>query len=336
MMRRASIAMLAAAAIAGCGSASTPLGTPGSSAPAFAPDRAASAKQYDGRVFVSDLVNDAVWICPANFHDIRNGFTFPIGQLSGISKPVQIAVDRNGTIYVANSQTNASGAGSITIYPRGQTTPTRTLTTGLNTTMGVAVDVHGTVYASNKLLGSIEIFPKGASNPSVTITANLTGPDGLAVNGSGDLFIADSSANDVLILAHGSKTPKSLGLTGLSRPTGLAIDSQGNLYVANLLGASSRVSIYASGATKPTRSFAVRGPFRLVDQPMMLSITPSDILMVSAFSSLGRVKGEWEGDGAVATGYAAGQSQPMWREYNQSYNYGEFIIYDDAVFQPAR
>lgn len=333
-IRRASVAA-AAAVFAGCSSAGTPVGGLAPSGESFAP-HAQPATQYDGRVYVSDLVNGSVWICPANFHDIRNGFTFPTGQLSGVSNPVQIAVDRDGTVYVANSQTDASGAGSVTIYPRGHTAPARTLTAGLNTSMGVAVDSAGTVYVSNKLLGSIESFAKGQSVPSATITANLKGPDGLAVNRAGDLFVADSSANDVLVLAHGTKTPKSLGLRGLTRPTGIAVDARSNLYVANLLGTSSSVAVYGPHATKPSREFAVRGPYRLVDQPLMLSIAPGDMLIVSAFSSLRRIQGVWSAYGAVASGYASGASRPAWREFNQSFNSGEFVTYDDAVFVPAR
>jgi DNA-binding beta-propeller fold protein YncE len=334
VIRRASVTA-AAALFAGCSSAGTP---PGGLAPGAEPfvAHARPATQYDGSVFVSDLVNGTVWICPANFHDIRNGFTFPTGQLSGVSNPVQIAVDRDGTVYVANSQTDASGAGSVTIYPRGRTAPARTLTAGLNTSLGVAVDSAGTVYVSNKLLGSIEKFAKGESVPSATITANLKGPDGLAVNRAGDLFIADSAANDVLMLVHGTKTPKSLGLGDITRPTGIAVDALGNLYVANLLGASSSIAVYPPHATKPSRKFAVRGPYSLVDQPLMLSIAPGDMLIVSAFSSLRRIQGVWSAYGAVASGYAAGESRPMWREFNQSFNYGEFVTYDDAVFVPAR
>ncbi|MBV8530170.1 MAG: hypothetical protein JO104_02550, partial [Candidatus Eremiobacteraeota bacterium] len=101
---RASIALAAASLVAGCGGAGTPVGAP-------APIDQGSARaigekngtQYNGKVFVSDLINDAVWICPANFYDIRNGFTYPTGQLSGVSNPVQIAVDREGTVYVANA-----------------------------------------------------------------------------------------------------------------------------------------------------------------------------------------------------------------------------------------
>jgi serine/threonine-protein kinase len=207
---------------------------------------------------------------------------------------------------------------------------------GLNTSMGIAVDSAGTVFVSNKLAGSIKIFPKGKSAPSATITANLIGPDALAVNRAGDLFIADSSANDVLVLAPGTKTPKSRGLHGLVRPTGIAVDSHGNLYISNLVGAESRIAVYAPNATKPSRVFGVRGPYGLIDEPLMISTTPNDILIVSSFSTMHDVHGVWETEGGVAAGFAPGQSKPMWLEYNQLFESGEFVVYDDAVFQPAR
>ncbi|MBV8725778.1 MAG: hypothetical protein JO351_09665 [Candidatus Eremiobacteraeota bacterium] len=335
--RRACAGAGTIAFIAGCAAQNAPLAAPvpiGSGLPLTLGARAGG--EYDGKVFVSDLVNGTVWICPVNFYDIRNGFTFPTGQLSGVSNPVQIAVDREGTVYVANAQTDAAGDGAVTIYPRGHTAPSRTLTTGLNTSLGVAVDSAGTVYVSNKLVASVEVFPKGASAPSSTITANLKGPDGVAVDRAGDLFIADSSANDVLELRHGSTTPQSLHLSGLLRPTGIAVGPHGEVYVANLMGGASFVAVYSPRDTKPSRTFRVRGPYGLFDQPLMLSLARGDLLIVSAFGSLARMNGVWSGYGAVAAGYASGQAKPLWLEYNQMFNYGEFVTYDDAVFQPAR
>lgn len=336
MMGRSCVVAATFAAFAGCAGQNAPLGAPASNAQPPLFSRGHPAGGFDGKVFVSDLFNGTVWICPANFYDIRNGFTFPTGQLSGVANPVQIAVDRQGTVYVANAQTDATGAGSVTIYPRGHTAPARTLTAGLNTSMGIAVDSAGTVYVSNKLFASLEVFPKGASTPSATITANLKGPDGLAVDRAGNLFIADSSENDVLELQHGTTTPKSLGLSDLLRPTGIAVGNHGDVYVSNVMGGASYISVYAPHSAKPSRSFAVRGPYGLIDEPLMLSIAPTDILIVSAFASLAHVKGVWTGNGAVAAGYARGSSKPMWLEYNQQFNYGEFVVYDDAVFQPAR
>ena len=157
-------------------------------------------------------------LCTAN-KNIRTGYLPSSNQLQGVSNPSQLAVDAHGTLYVANAQTDASGAGSIAIYPRGATSPTRTLTAGLNTTEGVAVDSAGTVYASNKYQASIVVFAKGKSAPQATIKKNLVGPDGLAVDKAGNLYIADSSANDVLKLSPKSKVPQSLHLKNFCGPT---------------------------------------------------------------------------------------------------------------------
>ena len=340
--RRAFAASAAIALLSGCGGQGSRFGPPSSNATGTSYRAGAAEKAgYNGNVFVSDVGNDSVWICPANFHDIRNGFTFPTGQLSGVSSPVQIAVDSSGTVYVANSLVDASGAGSITEYPRGQTSPSRTLTSGLYSTSGVAVDSARTVYASNKFLGSIEIFPKGKSTPTATITTNLIGPDALAVDKAGDLFIADSSANDVLKLARGSKTPQSLHLAGLARPTGIAVDSHGTLYVGNLAGAASNVTAYSAGARNPSRTMRVLGP-RLgrgggaIGEPLMLSIAPGDILIASAFFAMRSIKGQWVEWGPAADGFLPGESQPSWIEYNQNFGPSQIIGYDDAVFAPAR
>jgi hypothetical protein len=331
MMRNivAPAALVFLAACGGLGSQVAPSAPGIAGAAAVAPHG-----RYAGTVFVSDLDNDAVWICPANSGDIRDGYLPATGQLQGTSDPMQLAVDAQGTIYVANAQTDAGGAGSVTEYPRGATLPSRTLTAGLNTSTGVAVDSAGTVYVSNKYLATIVVFAKGKETPKETITANLTGPDGLAVDKSDDLFIADSSSNDVLELVHGSKTPNSLHLADLSRPVGVAVDNRGNLFVSNLLGASSTVAMYPPRSTSPKLTIVVPGPpygsESTIGEPAMLSVTkPGNILIASAPISLALIGGkEWFGFSPAVVGFVAGQNQPLWSEYaNTGY---------DAVFQPAK
>jgi hypothetical protein len=245
-----------------------------------------------------------------------------------------MAVDAQGTLYVANAQIDATGAGEIAEYPRGTTSPARTLKTGLNTTTGVAVDSNGTIYASNKYWGSIVVFPKGETSPNETIKASLSGPDGLAVDKANDLFVADSSANDVLELTHGSKTPKSLHLKGLARPVGVALDRHGNLFVSNYLGASSNVMVYPRGSRSPSQTIVVPGPpygsESTIAESMMLSVSnPADVLIASAPISLALIDGqEWFGYEPAIVGYISGQTQPAWSVYN--------VIGDDAVFQPGK
>ncbi len=325
-------ALGALAFLTACGGGGSPAVPPGNGM-SWTADAAAHAK-YAGNVFVSDPDNDTVWVCPATGNDIRRGFGSPTQQLQGVSDPVQIAVDAQGTIYVANAQVNEAGAGSVTEYPRGATSPSRTLTSGLNTSTGVAVDSTGNVYVSNKYLASIVVFGKGKNTPKETIKSNLRGPDGLAVDAADDLFIADSTADDVLELVHGSTTPQSLHLKSLSRPLGVAIDARGDLYVSNLLAQSSNVTIYAPGMKTPKATIIVPGPVygseSTIAEPMMLSITrPGNLLLASAPISLALVDGkEWFGYEPAVVGFASGQTQPLWSNYNNTAN--------DAVFQPAK
>jgi sugar lactone lactonase YvrE len=266
--------------------------------------------------------------------DILHGYLPSSNQLQGVSDPSQLAIDAQGTLYVANAQTDASGAGSIAIYPRGVTSPARTLTTGLNTTEGVAVDSAGTVYASNKYLASIVIYPKDQSVPRATIRKNLVGPDGLAVDKAGNLYIADSSAEDVLKLTPKSKVPQSLHLKKLLRPYGVALDSKGNLYVSNMMGALSTVAEYAPGSTAPKAQFVVPGPKfgteSTIGEPAMLSMAqPGDVLIAGVPLSLALIGGqEWFGYQPAVVGFAAGQTQPLWGQYDTT-GY-------DAVFQPEK
>jgi hypothetical protein len=301
---------------------------------AAAARQAAGQGRNNGLVYVSDLQNDTVWICPANFENIEDGYVAATGQLQGIQNPSQLAVDSHGTIYVANAQIDASGTGQIAEYPRGATSPSTTLTSGLNTTTGVAVDSNGNVYASNKFLGTVVMFPKGKSTPSKTFHGKLSGPDGLALDAANDLFIADGSANEVFEVAHGSSAPRSLGLHGIQRPIGIAVDSKNNLYVSNLLGASSTVTVYSAGSTNPKETIVVPGPLygseRTIAEPAMLSITkPGDILIVSAPITLALVSSEeYFGYLATTVAYARGSTTPLWSNTNTTGT--------DAIFQPGK
>ena len=285
------------------------------------------AAQKEGRgigtVFISDLISNAVWVCSGN---INYGMLPPSAQLQGVASPVQMALDRAGTLYVANAQVNGSG-GSVTEYSRGSLYPARTLTSGLNTSTGVAVDSSGTVYVSNKYSGSIEVFPSGQTRPAATINANLVGPDGLAVDRRDNLYIVDGARRDVLKLAHGSMTPRPLHLQHLSTPIGIAIDSNNNLYVSNLKASMSDISEYPPNATTPSQTFIVPGqPIgseSTVGQPMMLSMS-RDTLLASTTFSIQLQSGLLSGPSVVA--FTAGQSQPLWIGYG--------VWATDAVFLP--
>src|SRR5580658_5416384 len=127
------------------------------------PTASPDASRYAGLLFVADGIAQSVYVCPTG--NLRVGVQPATEQLQGVTTPTQLAIDASGTVYVANGQIDANGDGAIGVYPRGQLTPSRTLSTGLNTVTGVAVDSSGNVYASNKYLATVSVFASGGSQP---------------------------------------------------------------------------------------------------------------------------------------------------------------------------
>ena len=64
------------------------------------------------------------------------------------SWPVSVAVDTDGTVYVANIHVGANGPGSVSIYARGATEKIRTLTLPNFKVMSLALDAQHNLYVS--------------------------------------------------------------------------------------------------------------------------------------------------------------------------------------------
>lgn len=178
-------------------------------------------------LFVSDIDADAIRLFPANKKNPKQNGSIT----TGISLPVNVAVDLHGMLYVANN-----GDSTVTEYPVGTTSPSVTLSGGqLIDPNGIAVDNKGTVYVtSGASAGScyVLVYPKGASMPSEQING-FDLPVGLAIDKRGNLYVGDALQNAVWKVSKGSTTPTKLSLSGLDDPVGIAIDPSNNLWVAN-------------------------------------------------------------------------------------------------------
>jgi sugar lactone lactonase YvrE len=205
-------------------------------------------------LFVSDIDADAIRLFPAKKKNPKQNGTIT----TGINLPVNVAVDPQGKLYVANN-----GNSTVTEYPFGATSPSVTLSGGqLVYPNGIAVDNKGTVYVtSGATAGScyVLVYPKGASTPSEQIDG-FDLPVGLAIDKSGNLYVGDALQNAVWEVPSGSTTPGKLSLNGLDDPVGVAIDPSNNLWVANNanstvlgfhLGDSSAFATITSGLSGP-------------------------------------------------------------------------------------
>ena len=82
--------------------------------------------------------------------------------------PTGLAFDSSNNLYVGNF-----GPNTVTEYAPGTTTPSKTISTGINEPTGLAFDKQGTLYVSN-FAGTVTEYPAGytTGNPSATLTAS--------------------------------------------------------------------------------------------------------------------------------------------------------------------
>ncbi len=220
------------------------------------------------------------------------------GSLTGLAGPEQIAADRSGNLYVANS------SGSITEYAQtatGNVAPLRKIAgaaTGLGGGVyGIAVDAAGDVYASNHYRNSVtEYSPTANGNvaPIATLTGSATGvqqPLGLAIDPAGHLWV-DSAGAIVEFAAGANGNASPIGVIAgpqVLSTSVIAFDPAGNLFVsANLPGpaGTSEYSVeeFAAGATgDPTPIATLHGADTALNGPAGLGFLPgaAEQLLVS-------------------------------------------------------
>jgi hypothetical protein len=149
----------------------------------------------------------------------------------GIGLPTALAVAPNGDLVVGNGLFSLSSKGSdVVVYPAGKSSPSLTITAGLQSLYDVAVDADGNIYVANvrnkKARASITVYRKGHTNVWRSIHS------------------------------------------GVTAPVRLAFDSSGRLYVANAPNnRTNTIAVYAAGGSKPLRTYTLKGEFSALAVP---------------------------------------------------------------------
>lgn len=162
----------------------------------------------------------------------------------GLYQPQGLAVDANGTVYVADFNNR------VVKLDRGSSIPTVLPFSGLNFPQGVAVDAAGNVLVADR--GSNRVVKLDAKSNTQTDLpfTGLNHPDGVAVDAAGTVYVTDSDNDRVLKLDPGSNTPSVLPFTGLTVPSGIAVDTAGAVYVTD--HESHKVMKLDPGSNTPT------------------------------------------------------------------------------------
>jgi hypothetical protein len=246
------------------------------------------AKKHHKQVlFVADPQNNQVLMYnpktpnPKSEGSITNGIDYPFG----------VAVDKKSTLYVANLLGNGS-TGSITIYPKGKTSPSLTITNGCAAPYGIGVDSKGDVFAAMLNNDTIVGYKPGASTPFETINFSSYGQGlGLGIDSKDNIWIGSDTNSRVYEILAGSTTPQNANLTGLNGTIGVAFGQNDEMYVSNFAGPN--VTVYAYGTTSPSRTITSG-----LTGPTLSGLTQSDYFFQS------------NQDGNVS-GYKKGQSTPF-------------------------
>jgi hypothetical protein len=266
---RASLSVLAGAiivipALAGCGGG-VPSGATRQAANSSGARTAASGcgkslvyvTSYNNSVYLYDQTHNAKKAC---------------GQISGVTNPQGLFVDKHRNLWVAISGDCKTQFSSVLEFAPGGTKPLKTLIDPAGSASDVAVDnASGTVFVTNFFdytkgcasgnNGAVEVYANGSTTPTGTLTdPHMTYAFNDAVDDKGNVYVTYLQVNgpsgsgriDEWLGATGS--PVDLGIT-LKAPGGIQTTASGALLVCDQ---SVACGDFAPGSTTMTNLFAMK------------------------------------------------------------------------------
>jgi hypothetical protein len=173
-------------------------------------------------------------LCP-NATWNSNGTTLANNSTVG-TYPYSVFVDINNDVYVAETSLNR-----IQMWPQGSVSPTRTITSGLNSPHSICVTADGTVYADSWNNGIVKLTANGTI--SVWLVSVSERCMGLFVDTNNTLYCSMDGFNRVvgISLTSGANTTTNVAGTGINGsasnmlygPNGIVVDRSFSLYVAD-------------------------------------------------------------------------------------------------------
>lgn len=106
-----------------------------------------------------------------------------------------------------------------------------TITDGVSSPGGVALDKKGRVYVANET-GTVTVYPPGQTTPMLTLRSGLESPESVIVDASGDVYVCNRGSHpDIVVFPPAKSTPSQIIANNLIQvPTQIQFDETGDLY----------------------------------------------------------------------------------------------------------
>jgi hypothetical protein len=250
--------------LAGCGGGGL---TPSPVAPSSAIGPRMDAVACGKSVVYVTSYNNSVYI----YDQARNKKT-PCGQITGVTNPQGLFVDKRRNLWVAVSGDCKNQFSSVLEFAPGNSTPIKTLKDPAGSASDVAIDnASRTVYVTNFFdytkgcvsgnNGVVEVYANGSTTPTGTLSdPNMNYAFSDSVDNKGNVYVTylklngPSGTGRIDEWLGGTGSPSDLGIT-LKAPGGIQTTATGALLVCDQAVACGD---FAPGSTTMTNLFATK------------------------------------------------------------------------------
>lgn len=240
-----------------------------------------------------------------------------LGAVARFNRPLGIAVDGGGNIYVADALNGevrkVTPAGNVSTLAGS---PADTGPLRLQMPTGVAVDAAGNVYVADNYTNSVRKVPMGSGTADVLAgsvgspgiqdgvgaAAGFQNPFGVAVDANGNVFVSDASSDTIRKISPAAavstvagQAPLQDSVDGTGANAGFvffasnaaAIDASGNVFVSDDAGTirqitpSGQVTTFAGTAYTPGAGSGGQGAQAVFSVPAGVAVDSAGNLFVA-------------------------------------------------------
>ncbi len=162
---------------------------------------------------------------------------------------------------------------------KANSSPTGSITSGIDSPFGLAVDNSATLYVANIGGSTVTVYPRGQTSPSLTISNGISGPYGIAVDSSGNVFVSNLNNNTITAYAKGQTSPyETISFSTEGQAVGVGVDKNDNIWVA--CDSSNAVFEIPKGSSTPQNA-----GLSDLNGPISVQFGRNDVMYVSNFAS---------------------------------------------------